>query len=43
MTQPAGALFLKNLKCFEAMFNISEFSRVRENVESLLVYAGKLF
>ena len=34
---------LKKLKCFEAMLSIFEFLRVRENVESWLVYANKLF
>ena len=41
--QLAGGLFLKKLKYFEIMSNIFEFSCVRENVESWLVYASKLF
>ena len=36
-------LLLKNLKYLEVMLNISEFSRVRENGASWLVYANKLF
>ena len=32
---------VKKLKYFEVMFNIFEFSRVWENVESWLVYADK--
>ena len=39
----AGGLFLKKLKYFEVMWNIFEFSRVWENVESWLVSANKLF
>ena len=34
---------LKELKFFEVMLNIFEFLRVRENVESWLVYTNKLF
>ena len=33
-TQLAGGLLLKKLKYFEVVLNISEFSRVGENVES---------
>ena len=32
--QLTGGLLLKKLKYFEAMLNIFEFSRVRENVKS---------
>ena len=36
-------LSLKKLKYFEVKWNIFEFSRVWENVESWLVYANKFF
>ena len=42
-TQLAGGLLLKELKYFEVMLNIFEFSRVWENVESWLVSVNKLF
>ena len=34
---------VKKDKYFEVMLNIFEFSWVRENIESWLVYANKLF
>ena len=40
---PAVGLLLKKLKYFEVMLNVFEFSRVKENGESCLVYANKLF
>ena len=41
--QLVGGLLLKQLKYFEVMLSIFEFSRVWENVESWLVYANKFF
>ena len=35
-------LIVKNLKYFEVMFNIFEFSHAKEILESWLVYANKL-
>ena len=37
----AGVVLLKKLKYFEVMWNIFEFSRVWEMVESWLVYANE--
>ena len=42
-TQLSSGLLLKKLKYFEVMLNNFEFSRVRENLESWLVYANKFF
>ena len=40
-TQLADGLLLKMLKCFKVMLNIFEYSRVKEIVESWLVYVNK--
>ena len=42
-TELADALLLKELKYFEIMLNIFEFSRGWENVEFWLVCANKIF
>ena len=40
-TQLVGGLLLKMLKYFKVMLNFFEFSRVKEIVQSWLVYAKK--
>ena len=41
-TQLAGGILLKKLKYYEVLFNIFEFPRVWEIVESWLVYENKI-
>ena len=41
VTQLAGGLLLKMLKCFKVILNVFEFSHVKAIAESWLVYGNK--